>query len=122
MFATGYGSVEGLVALLEANHVDTVISTIDLILGQMSELPSYKDVFYPHIPKDKFAAMFSIYGIFFESGALGLRPPRTMNDEYPDIKVHSVLGARGPSLERQVKGCGKISRELNKMKIPPHCS
>lgn len=66
-------------------------SVEDLTLGKMSELPSYKEVFYPHIPKDKFGAMFSVYGILFESGALDLTPPRTMNDRYPDIKVHTVL-------------------------------
>lgn len=33
MVVADYGSVEGLVALLEENHVDTVISTIDMMQG-----------------------------------------------------------------------------------------
>ncbi|KAF9890593.1 hypothetical protein FE257_005724 [Aspergillus nanangensis] len=62
----------------------------DLKAGKMSELPGYEKVFYPTLPKEKFGSVLSIYGILFESGALDLKPAHSLNERYPDIKVHTV--------------------------------
>jgi hypothetical protein len=57
--------------------------------GQITELPSHT-AFYPFFPKEMLQGMFAAFGIMFENGVFDLKPRRTLNDDFPDIKPKTV--------------------------------
>lgn len=57
--------------------------------GQVTELPSHPS-FYPFFPKQMLQGMFAAFGIMFENGVFDLKPSRTLNDDFPDIKPRTV--------------------------------
>ncbi|KAM3516613.1 hypothetical protein NHJ13051_009742 [Beauveria bassiana] len=57
--------------------------------GQITELPSHR-AFYPFFPKEMLQGIFASIGITLESGAFDLKPRRTLNDDFPDIKTKTV--------------------------------
>lgn len=65
------------------DHVDT------LKAGQITELPSHPSV-YPFFPKEMLQGLFAAFWLMFEQGAFNLKPPWSLNDEFPEIKARSV--------------------------------
>ncbi|KAF1815603.1 NAD(P)-binding protein [Eremomyces bilateralis CBS 781.70] len=57
--------------------------------GQITELPSHPP-FYPFFPKQMLQGMFAAFGIMFENGVFDLKPSRTLNDDFPDIKPMTI--------------------------------
>lgn len=60
--------------------------------GEITELPSHPDV-YPFFPKQMLQGFFSSFGILFEEGHFDLKPARTLNEEFPQIKARTVKEA-----------------------------
>jgi hypothetical protein len=57
--------------------------------GQITELPSHPPV-YPFFPKEMLQGLFASFGILAEKGAFNLRPSRSLNHEFPEIKPKTV--------------------------------
>ncbi|KAL1838205.1 hypothetical protein VTJ49DRAFT_2932 [Mycothermus thermophilus] len=57
--------------------------------GRITELPSHPSV-YPGFPKPVLQSFFAAISVLFEEGVFDIRPERTLNDEFPDIKARSV--------------------------------
>lgn len=56
---------------------------------QVTELPAHLAV-YPFFPKQMLQAMCAVFGILFEQGFLDLKPMKTLNDQFPEVKTRSV--------------------------------
>lgn len=57
--------------------------------GRITELPGHV-AFYPFMPKPVLQRFFASFGILMDKGVFDLRPERTLNDEFPDIKARGV--------------------------------
>ena len=57
--------------------------------GEITELPSHPSI-YSFFPKPMLQGFFAAFGIFFEQGLFDLKPARTLNEEFPEIKARTV--------------------------------
>ena len=57
--------------------------------GEITELPSHPGL-YPFFPKEALQKMFAAFGIMFETGAFDMRPGRSLNNAFPEIKARGV--------------------------------
>lgn len=55
----------------------------------MTELPAHLAI-YPVLPKEHAQGIMSIFGRFFHEGVFNLSAEKTLNQTFPDIKVHTV--------------------------------
>ena len=57
--------------------------------GEPTELSVYVPV-YEHFPKPFFWGLISLFGLWFDNGDLDLKPERTLNQAFPEIKPLTV--------------------------------
>ncbi|SPO06379.1 uncharacterized protein DNG_09068 [Cephalotrichum gorgonifer] len=57
--------------------------------GEATELPSHVAL-YPYFPKQALQPMVSIFGAWFEEGVANFNVDKTLNDQFPEVKVWSV--------------------------------
>ncbi|KAH6645450.1 hypothetical protein BKA67DRAFT_664525 [Truncatella angustata] len=82
-FVQNAQEVKGTKFTIEHDSIDK------LKTGQITELPTHPS-FYPYFPREMLQGMFAAFGIMFETGVFDLKPSRTLNDEFPDIKTKTV--------------------------------
>lgn len=58
----------------------------DLKAGKVTELPSHPQL-YPFFPKERLQGFLSVLGLIFEQGHFDLKPDRTINQDFPEIKA-----------------------------------
>ncbi|RYN43803.1 hypothetical protein AA0113_g4190 [Alternaria arborescens] len=57
--------------------------------GTVTELETHKDI-YPIMPKENAQLLMATFGKFFHDGVFDLKPEKTLNQVFPEIKVSSV--------------------------------
>lgn len=57
--------------------------------GLVTELPSHKAI-YPSIPKELLQGAMAAYGVMFDTGAFDVKPEHTIDQEFPEIKLHRL--------------------------------
>lgn len=57
--------------------------------GTVTELETHKDI-YPIMPKENAQLLMATFGRFFHDGVFDLKPEKTLNQVFPEIKVSSV--------------------------------
>lgn len=57
--------------------------------GRMTDLPSHR-VLYSSMPREDFQRVMTGVGILLESGTFDTKPPRVMNQDYPELKARTV--------------------------------
>lgn len=45
---------------------------------------------YKYFPKDQFEGFMIPYSLWLEDGAFDLKPEKTLNDKFPDVKTSTV--------------------------------
>ncbi|KAM5343776.1 hypothetical protein ACJ41O_012313 [Fusarium nematophilum] len=60
-----------------------------LLSGKITELPSHPSL-YSQMPKEQIQALFATFGVWFEKGLFHLRPKKTLNQIFPEIKARTV--------------------------------
>lgn len=79
-----------LVEEVKGTKFEVVYDSLEkLKTGKITELPSHPYL-YPFFPKEMLQGMFAAFGIMFEKGEFDMRPARSLNDQFPDIKARSV--------------------------------
>ncbi|KAG7420184.1 Oxidoreductase BOA1 [Fusarium oxysporum f. sp. rapae] len=61
----------------------------DLKAGKIAELPSHPHM-YPFFPKPMLQGFFAAFGRMFVEGAFDLKPERTLNQIFPEIKARKI--------------------------------
>ncbi|KAF5253248.1 hypothetical protein FANTH_1844 [Fusarium anthophilum] len=61
----------------------------DLKAGKITELPSHPHM-YPFFPKPMLQGFFAAFGRMFVEGAFDLKPERTLNDQFPEVKARKI--------------------------------
>ncbi|KAF5642292.1 transcriptional activator Mut3p [Fusarium tjaetaba] len=61
----------------------------DLKAGKITELPSHVYM-YPFFPKPMLQGLFAAFGRMFIEGAFDLKPERTLNESFPEIKARKI--------------------------------
>ncbi|KAM5370517.1 hypothetical protein ACJA88_010098 [Fusarium oxysporum] len=61
----------------------------DLKAGKITELPSHPHM-YPFFPKPMLQGFFAAFGRMFVEGAFDLKPERTLNQEFPEVKARKI--------------------------------
>lgn len=56
---------------------------------KVTELPSHKAV-YGYFPKDDVQGMLASFGILFEQGFFDVKPEKSLNERFPEIKARGV--------------------------------
>lgn len=64
-------------------------SVEDLKAGRCTALPAQVDM-YKYFPKDQFEGFMIPYSLWLEDGAFDLKPEKTLNDKFPDVKTSTV--------------------------------
>ncbi|RSL74471.1 hypothetical protein CEP51_011555 [Fusarium floridanum] len=57
--------------------------------GTVSELPSHPEI-YPFFPKDRVQGLLATSGLMFEDGIYNLKPKRTIDQAFPELKVRNM--------------------------------
>lgn len=69
---------------------DTTYDSLETLKSfQVTELPAHPAI-YPFFPKQMLQSMFAVFGVLFEGGFFDLKPEKTLNDQFPEIKPRSV--------------------------------
>ncbi|KAI1029507.1 hypothetical protein LB504_010666 [Fusarium proliferatum] len=61
----------------------------DLKAGKITELPSHPHM-YPFFPKPMLQGLFAAFGRMFVDGVFDLKPGRTLNEEFPEVKARKI--------------------------------
>ncbi|KAF5534820.1 transcriptional activator Mut3p [Fusarium napiforme] len=61
----------------------------DLKAGKITELPSHVHM-YPFFPKPMLQGLFAAFGRMFVEGAFDLKPERTLNEVFPEVKARKI--------------------------------
>ncbi|KAF5535525.1 transcriptional activator Mut3p [Fusarium mexicanum] len=61
----------------------------DLKSGKITELPSHPHM-YPFFPKPMLQGFFAAFGRMFVEGAFDLKPERTLNEQFPEVKARKI--------------------------------
>lgn len=67
----------------------TYDSVKKLEASQITELPSHGNL-YSFFPREMLQGLFAAFGRMFEEGDFDLKPSRTLNDVFPEIKARGV--------------------------------
>ncbi|KZL77926.1 isoflavone reductase like protein p3 [Colletotrichum incanum] len=61
----------------------------DLKAGRITELPSHPPL-YPFFPKSHLQNLFASFGRLFEEGYFDMKPTKSLNDVFPEIKTKTI--------------------------------
>ncbi|KAF5603984.1 transcriptional activator Mut3p [Fusarium pseudocircinatum] len=61
----------------------------DLKAGKITELPSHPHM-YPFFPKPMLQGFFAAFGRMFVEGAFDLKPERTLNEQFSEVKARKI--------------------------------
>lgn len=56
---------------------------------QVTELPAHPPM-YPYFPKQMLQGMCAVFGILFDEGFFDLKPQKSLNDQFPEIKTKKI--------------------------------
>lgn len=69
---------------------ETTYDSVDLLRSfQVTELPAHPAM-YPYFPKQMLQGMCAVFGTLFEQGFFDLKPEKSLNSQFPDIKTRKV--------------------------------
>ncbi|KAL9571924.1 hypothetical protein ACKAV7_003913 [Fusarium commune] len=93
----------------------------DLKAGKITELPSHPHM-YPFFPKPMLQGFFATFGRMFVEGAFDLKPERTLNQVFPEVKARKIKDLLFEAWgQMEAQGTGTVSADVTRKRTGNKC-
>ncbi|KAI7767007.1 hypothetical protein LZL87_013345 [Fusarium oxysporum] len=93
----------------------------DLKAGKITELPSHPHM-YPFFPKPMLQGFFTAFGRMFVEGAFDLKPERTLNQVFPEVKARKIKDLLFEAWgQMEAQGTGTVSADVTRKRTGNKC-